>query len=134
MEVSCWRSYLRCNNGSATAVDANWVLPEVPRLQKNRNYEVVAAATVGWVHTVEAGSHQHSPQRVKGAHTVQNLTREQQQQMNMCCHCSDGTQIEPDPLLLDHGGYLLHMADAFHGYLFHTDDDLMAMHRLVPDH
>lgn len=96
---------------------------------------MVAAATVGLLHMVQAGRpQQHSPQHTRGvAHIVQNPMTEEQYVMNMRCYYSDGIQMDAGLLLLNHCGCLSHMVVAFRDYLLYTDD-LMAAHRLVPDH
>jgi hypothetical protein len=58
---------------------------------------------------------------------------EEQDVMNMSGYYSDGVQIDADPLHSNRCAYLLHMGCVFRDYLSYTDD-LMAKHRLIPDH
>jgi hypothetical protein len=82
---------------------------------------------------VQAGRPHYTPQHKMGAaHIVQN-PMEEHDVMDVHGYYSDGVQIDADPLLSNRCGYLLHMVVVFHDYLLYTDD-LMAMHRPVPDH
>jgi hypothetical protein len=67
------------------------------------------------------------------AHNVQNPMMEERDVMSMSGYYSDGVQIDADPLLSNHCGYLLHKIGVFRDYLLYTDD-LMAVHKVVHDH